>query len=101
MQPVRRKCSQEGAADDVQWCSFRKSLPWIEGHDIPSMAWEFAQGVLTCETVYVVAEVDEQAMKEGVPPVCDGVYRHTPGCHYLRFFKRLEYHLARSALPDC
>ncbi|EEU5563519.1 hypothetical protein FAE38_005383, partial [Escherichia coli] len=53
--------------DDVQWCSFRKSLPWIEGHDIPSMAWEFAQGVLTCETVYVVAEVDEQAMKEGVP----------------------------------
>ncbi len=28
-----------------------KSLPWIEGHDIPSMAWEFAQGVLTCETV--------------------------------------------------
>ncbi|EIC4512555.1 hypothetical protein LAC50_005317, partial [Escherichia coli] len=67
VQPVRRKCSQECAADDVQWCSFRKSLPWIEGHDIPSMAWEFAQGVLTCETVYVVAEVDEQAMKEGVP----------------------------------
>ncbi|HIB2265859.1 TPA: hypothetical protein ACWQ48_005602, partial [Escherichia coli] len=36
VQAVRRKCSQEGAADDVQWCSFRKSLPWIEGHDIPS-----------------------------------------------------------------
>lgn len=31
VQPVRRKCSQEGAVDDVQWCSFRNPCRGLRG----------------------------------------------------------------------
>ncbi|ECG8633845.1 hypothetical protein FNN91_23190, partial [Salmonella enterica subsp. salamae] len=50
----------------VNWCDFRKSLPWIEGNSIPSLVKDFAMGVLTCETTYVVMEVSEELCKEGV-----------------------------------
>ncbi|ECI5749368.1 hypothetical protein D5P88_25890 [Salmonella enterica subsp. enterica] len=59
------KPSQE--PEPVNWCDFRKSLPWIEGNIIPSLVKDFAMGVLTCETTYVVAEVDEEARNKGVP----------------------------------
>ncbi|EGF6522046.1 hypothetical protein IC066_002861 [Salmonella enterica] len=58
------KSSQEPAP--VNWCDFRKSLPWIEGNSIPSLVKDFAMGVLTCETTYVVMEVSEELCKEGV-----------------------------------
>ncbi|WP_085452999.1 hypothetical protein [Escherichia coli] len=67
VQPVRRNTSKQDAVDDAAWCSFRRSLPWVEGNTIPALAKEFAMGVLTCETVYVVAEVDETMCKQGVP----------------------------------
>lgn len=53
--------------EPVTWCDFRKSLPWIEGNSIPSLVKDFAMGVLTCETTYIVAEVDEEARNKGVP----------------------------------
>lgn len=53
--------------DPVNWCDFRKSLPWIEGNSIPSLVKDFAMGILTCETTYVVMEVSEELCKEGVP----------------------------------
>lgn len=53
--------------EPVNWCDFRKSLPWIEGNSIPSLVTDFAMGVLTCETTYIVAEVDEEARNKGVP----------------------------------
>ncbi|EAS2257438.1 hypothetical protein HZ548_000963 [Salmonella enterica] len=59
------KPSQE--PDPVNWCDFRKSLPWIEGNSIPSLVKDFAMGILTCETTYVVMEVSEELCKEGVP----------------------------------
>ncbi|EDG5874067.1 hypothetical protein B8W03_09765 [Salmonella enterica subsp. enterica serovar Newport] len=59
------KPSQE--PDPVNWCDFRKSLPWIEGNSIPSLVKDFAMGILTCETTYVVMEVGEELCKEGVP----------------------------------
>lgn len=57
-------------ADDVpvKWCAFRKSLPWIEGYAIPSLVSEFAMGILTCESVYVVMELDEVMRNRGAPP---------------------------------
>ncbi|EAA8946665.1 hypothetical protein DU159_13035 [Salmonella enterica subsp. enterica] len=58
------KPSQE--PEPVNWCDFRKSLPWIEGNSIPSLVKDFAMGVLTCETTYVVMEVSEDLCKEGV-----------------------------------
>ncbi|ECQ1602923.1 hypothetical protein FYX12_17970 [Salmonella enterica subsp. enterica] len=58
------KPSQE--TEPVNWCDFRKSLPWIEGNSIPSLVKDFAMGVLTCETTYVVMEVSEDLCKEGV-----------------------------------
>ncbi|EPN3451034.1 hypothetical protein ACTXFD_000059 [Salmonella enterica] len=60
-----RKPHQE--PEPVAWCDFRKSLPWIEGNSIPSLVNDFAMGVLTCETTYIVAEVDEEARNKGVP----------------------------------
>lgn len=60
-----RKLHQE--PEPVTWCDFRKSLPWIEGNGIPSLVKDFAMGVLTCETTYIVAEVDEEARNKGVP----------------------------------
>ncbi|MDJ3786976.1 hypothetical protein LEI94_20900 [Salmonella enterica] len=58
------KSSQE--PEPVNWCDFRKSLPWIEGNGIPSLVKDFAMGILTCETTYVVMEVSEELCKEGV-----------------------------------
>lgn len=51
----------------VVFCHFRKSLPWIEGNVIPPLVKDFAMGVLTCETTYIVAEVDKEASNKGVP----------------------------------
>ncbi|EBW6385031.1 hypothetical protein IHF91_002182 [Salmonella enterica] len=59
------KSSQEPAP--VNWCDFRKSLPWIEGNSIPSLVKDFAMGILTCETTYVVMEVSEELCKKGAP----------------------------------
>lgn len=59
------KPSQE--TEPVNWCDFRKSLPWIEGNSIPSLVKDFAMGILTCETTYVVMEVSEEPCKEGAP----------------------------------
>ncbi|EFA0754103.1 hypothetical protein DEL74_005364, partial [Escherichia coli] len=42
-------------------------LPWLEGNAIPALAKEFATGVLTCESVYIVAEVDDEMCKQGMP----------------------------------
>ncbi|ECI5214671.1 hypothetical protein DUQ17_22240 [Salmonella enterica subsp. diarizonae] len=65
--PVRRNAIETSAVDDATWCAYRRSLPWLEGNAIPSMVKEFAMGILTCETVYIVAEVDETMRKQGVP----------------------------------
>ncbi|ENI7436335.1 hypothetical protein ABZT82_003169 [Salmonella enterica] len=53
--------------EPVTWCDFRKSLPWIEGNSIPSLVKDFAMGILTCESVYIVMEVDEERCKKGAP----------------------------------
>ncbi|EJQ4022471.1 hypothetical protein NX174_002218 [Salmonella enterica] len=60
-----RKSHQE--PEPVTWCDFRKSLPWIEGNSIPLLVKDFAMGVLTCETTYIVMEVDEERCKKGAP----------------------------------
>ncbi|EDC5875243.1 hypothetical protein GAT78_05525 [Salmonella enterica] len=60
-----RKPHQE--PEPVTWCDFRKSLPWIEGNTIPSLVKDFAMGILTCETTYIVMEVDEERCKKGAP----------------------------------
>ncbi|HDC2134448.1 TPA: hypothetical protein O7X85_004130 [Salmonella enterica] len=67
--PRPRQCSRKShqEPEPVTWCDFRKSLPWIEGNSIPSLVNDFAMGVLTCETTYIVAEVDEEASNKGVP----------------------------------
>nr|WP_180562186.1 hypothetical protein [Escherichia coli] len=65
--PARRKTTEHPAVDDAQWCAFRRSLPWLEGNAIPALAKEFATGVLTCESVYIVAEVDDEMCKQGMP----------------------------------
>lgn len=51
----------------VAFCHFRKSLPWLEGNVIPHLVKDYAMGVLTCETTYVVVEVNEEARNKGVP----------------------------------
>ncbi|ENP9541560.1 hypothetical protein ACEJ57_004600, partial [Salmonella enterica subsp. enterica serovar Montevideo] len=43
------------------------SLPWVEGNTIPALAKEFATGVLTCESVHIVAEVDNRMCEQGMP----------------------------------
>ncbi|EAO9266719.1 hypothetical protein P4X47_001420 [Salmonella enterica] len=67
--PRPRQCSRKShqEPEPVTWCDFRKSLPWIEGNSIPPLVKDFAMGVLTCETTYIVAEVDEEARNKGVP----------------------------------
>ncbi|EEJ1462033.1 hypothetical protein AHN10_003477, partial [Salmonella enterica subsp. enterica] len=54
-------------SEPVTWCDFRKSLPWIEGNAIPLLVKDFAMGILTCETTYIVMEVDEERCKKGAP----------------------------------
>lgn len=65
--PVRRSATKQPAVDDTVWCNWRHSLPWVEGNTIPSLAKEFATGVLTCESVHIVAEVDDEMCKQGMP----------------------------------
>ncbi|MDI8746293.1 hypothetical protein MJM83_31155, partial [Salmonella enterica subsp. enterica serovar Montevideo] len=47
---------EKNVHDDAVWCNWRRSLPWVEGNTIPALAKEFATGVLTCESVHIVAE---------------------------------------------
>lgn len=65
--PVIRNTPQQATVDDATWCGFRRSLPWVDGNAIPALAKEFSMGVLTCETVCIVAEVNETMCKQGVP----------------------------------
>lgn len=67
--PRPRQCSRKShqEPESVTWCDFRKSLPWIEGNSIPLLVKDFAMGVLTCETTYIVMEVDEERCKKGAP----------------------------------
>lgn len=65
--PRQGSCKPHQEPEPVTWCDFRKSLPWIEGNSIPSLVKDFAMGVLTCETTYIVMEVDEERCKKGAP----------------------------------
>ncbi|MCX1993615.1 hypothetical protein JDV70_24720 [Escherichia coli] len=65
--PVRRNATEQPAVDDAVWCNWRRSLPWVEGNTIPALAKEFATGVLTCESVHIVAEVDNRMCEQGMP----------------------------------
>ncbi|ECQ3346882.1 hypothetical protein ACMECQ_000963 [Salmonella enterica] len=65
--PRHGSCKPHQEPESVVWCDFRKSLSWIEGNNIPSLVKDFSMGVLTCETTYIVAEVDEEARNKGVP----------------------------------
>ncbi|EIH1364714.1 hypothetical protein LGG62_001383 [Salmonella enterica] len=65
--PRQGSCKPNQESEPVAWCDFRKSLPWIEGNSIPSLVKDFAMGVLTCETTYIVMEVDEERCKKGAP----------------------------------
>lgn len=65
--PRQGSCKPNQEPEPVAWCDFRKSLPWIEGNSIPSLVKDFAMGVLTCETTYIVMEVDEERCKKGAP----------------------------------
>ncbi|EEN7821201.1 hypothetical protein FVC29_03310 [Salmonella enterica] len=63
--PRQGSCKPHQEPEPVTWCDFRKSLPWIEGNGIPSLVKDFAMGILTCETTYIVMEVDEERCKKG------------------------------------
>ncbi|ENY2546678.1 hypothetical protein ACFWS8_002078 [Salmonella enterica] len=65
--PRQGSCKPHQEPESVVWCDFRKSLPWIEGNGIPSLVKDFSMGVLTCETTYIVMEVDEERCKKGAP----------------------------------
>ncbi|EMY3023619.1 hypothetical protein AAIL56_001455 [Salmonella enterica] len=65
--PRQGSCKPHQEPEPVAWCDFRKSLSWIEGNSIPSLVKDFAMGVLTCETTYIVMEVDEERCKKGAP----------------------------------
>lgn len=65
--PRQGSCKPRQEPESVVWCDFRKSLSWIEGNSIPSLVKDFAMGVLTCETTYIVMEVDEERCKKGAP----------------------------------
>ncbi|EAP6366912.1 hypothetical protein EI752_24835 [Salmonella enterica] len=65
--PRQGSCKPHQEPEPVTWCDFRKSLPWIEGNGIPSLVKDFAMGILTCETTYIVMEVDEERCKKGAP----------------------------------
>lgn len=62
-----RHVTAKPVAEDVNWCTYRRSLSWVEGNAIPALAKEFATGVLTCETVHIVAEVDDALCQQGMP----------------------------------
>ncbi|EII0893250.1 hypothetical protein OGA65_001858 [Salmonella enterica] len=66
-QPTGKTSSAVGEAP-IRWCEYRKVLPWIKGYTVPSLVKEFAMGVLTCESVYVVMEIDKDMQSKGVPP---------------------------------
>lgn len=101
-----RKPHQE--PESVIWCDFRKSLPWIEGNNIPSLVKEFAMGILTCESVYIVMEVDEERCKKGAPQFTfgyidarlgkfiDGMSGEVITPHVLRYLI-----VDRSPAPEC
>ncbi|EJY2238279.1 hypothetical protein V6525_003550 [Salmonella enterica] len=101
-----RKPHQE--PEPVTWCDFRKSLPWIEGNNIPSLVKEFAMGILTCESVYIVMEVDEERCKKGAPQFTfgyidarlgkfiDGMSGEVITPHVLRYLI-----VDRSPAPEC
>ncbi|EDQ6556933.1 hypothetical protein S675_005222 [Salmonella enterica subsp. enterica] len=94
--------------EPVAWCDFRKSLPWIEGNNIPSLVKEFAMGILTCESVYIVMEVDEERCKKGAPQFTfgyidarlgkfiDGMSGEVITPHVLRYLI-----VDRSPAPEC
>lgn len=63
----------------VNWCNFRWSLPWIEGNGIPSLVKDFAMGMLTCESVCVVMELDEVIQNKGAPQFTFGYIEMHPG----------------------
>lgn len=65
--PRQGSCKPHQEPEPVTWCDFRKSLPWIEGNGIPSLVKDFAMGILTCETTYIVMEVGEERCKKGAP----------------------------------
>ncbi|EEF2248030.1 hypothetical protein C7X68_13950 [Salmonella enterica subsp. enterica serovar Infantis] len=65
-QSVGKTSSAVGEAP-IRWCEYRKVLPWIKGHAVPSLVKEFAMGVLTCESVYVVMEIDKDMQNKGAP----------------------------------
>lgn len=65
--PRQGSCKPNQEPEPVAWCDFRKSLPWIEGNSIPLLVKDFAMGVLTCESTYIVMEVDEERCKKGAP----------------------------------
>ncbi|EAU4687515.1 hypothetical protein EDI85_04460 [Salmonella enterica] len=65
--PRQGSCKPHQEPEPVTWCDFRKSLPWIEGNSIPLLVKDFAMGVLTCETTYIVMEVDEERCRKGAP----------------------------------
>ncbi|EIE4825899.1 hypothetical protein K8N89_004056 [Salmonella enterica] len=101
-----RKPHQE--PEPVTWCDFRKSLPWIEGNNIPSLVKDFAMGILTCESVYIVMEVDEERCKKGAPQFTfgyidarlgkfiDGMSGEVITPHVLRYLI-----VDRSPAPEC
>ncbi|EIQ6390027.1 hypothetical protein LVM31_003254 [Salmonella enterica] len=65
--PRQGSCKPHQEPEPVTWCDFRKSLPWIEGNSIPLLVKDFVMGVLTCETTYIVMEVDEERCRKGAP----------------------------------
>ncbi|EJM3830917.1 hypothetical protein NOH83_001362 [Salmonella enterica] len=66
-QPAGKTSPAVGEAP-IRWCEHRKALPWIKGYAVPSLVKEFAMGVLTCESVYVVMEIDKDMQNKGVQP---------------------------------
>ncbi|EDV4744394.1 hypothetical protein Y825_004066 [Salmonella enterica subsp. enterica] len=66
-QPAGKTSPAIGEAP-IRWCEHRKALPWIKGYTVPSLVKEFAMGVLTCESVYVVMEIDKDMQSKGVQP---------------------------------
>ncbi|EBI9015517.1 hypothetical protein DKR59_01075 [Salmonella enterica] len=106
--PRQGSCKPHREPETVAWCDFRKSLPWIEGNSIPSLVKDFAMGILTCESVYIVMEVDEERCKKGAPQFTfgyidvrlgkfiDGMDGEAITPHVLRYLI-----VDRSPVPEC
>lgn len=47
--------------------SYRRSYNWVEGTDLPKWVMSLASGPRTCETVFVLAEVDIKKQRQGWP----------------------------------